>query len=115
MQSGEALPHRSFILNSLGGYASLDMVRISRTNPFYYQTSVTKDRLPVFRTDKIKEIAARAFDEARTSGGIFIFAYVIMPDHTHTATYSPERSGSDILRFMNGISARRIIGYLKDN
>ena len=31
------------------------------------------------------------------------------------ATYSPERTDSDILRFMNGIVARRIIGHLKDN
>lgn len=89
------------------------MVKISRTDPFYYQTSVAKDRLPVFRTDKIKEITARAYDEARRSGGIFIFAYVIMPDHSHIVTHS-SRKDSDILRFMNGISARRVIGHLKE-
>lgn len=90
------------------------MFRVSRTTPFYYQTSVAKDRLPVFRSDAIKEIAARSYDEARRSGGILILAYVIMPDHTHTVTYS-ERDDSDVLRFMNGISARRIIDHLKDN
>lgn len=90
------------------------MVRVSRSTPFYYQTSVAKDRLHVFRTDVIKEIAVKAFDEARRSGGIMIFAYVIMPDHAHTTTYA-ERDGPDILRFMNGISARRIIGHLKEH
>ncbi|MBX3289317.1 MAG: transposase [Acidobacteria bacterium] len=88
------------------------MTRVSRSNPFYYLTSVAKDRLPVFRTDKIKQLAANAFDEARRSGGILIFAYVIMPDHSHIVT-DGEREDSEVLRFMNGISAKRIIDHLK--
>ena len=91
-----------------------EMIKVSRTTPFYYQTSVAKDRLTVFRTDAIKEIAVRSYDEARRSGGILIFAYVIMPEHTHTVTYSG-RGSSDVLRYMNGISARRIIDHLKGN
>jgi REP element-mobilizing transposase RayT len=43
-----------------------------------------------------------------------IFAYVIMPDHTHLLTDSA-RAINDVLRFMNGISAKRIIDYLKSN
>lgn len=57
-------------------------MRISRTTPCYYLTSVAKDRLPVFPTDKVRQIVCDAFDEARRSGGIMIFAYVIMIDHT---------------------------------
>ena len=59
------------------------MFQISRDNPAYYLTSVAHKRLPIFQTDKIKRIVAAAFDEARRSAGIMIFAYVIMPDHTH--------------------------------
>ena len=42
------------------------------------------------------------------------FAYVLMPDHFHIIT-DGERSPSDSLRYLNGVSARRIINYLKEN
>ncbi len=90
------------------------MVRISRDTPFYYLTSVTKDRLPIFRTDKVKNVVADAFAEARISAQILIFAYVIMPDHTHLIT-DGSRTISEVLRYLNGISAKRIIDYLKEN
>jgi putative transposase len=89
------------------------MVTISRDTPCLYLTSVAKDRLPVFRTDAIKIIACAALDEARHSGAFCIFAYVIMPDHLHVLT-DGARKPSDVLRFMNGIISRRVIGYLKE-
>jgi len=89
-------------------------MRISQDTPCYYLTSVAKDRLPVFRTDVIKEIVCNALSEACKSGGIMIFAYVIMPDHTHLVTNST-RSISDVLRFTNGIVAKRVLDYLKEN
>jgi REP element-mobilizing transposase RayT len=90
------------------------MFQVSRDNPAYYLTSVAHDRLPIFRTDAIKQIIAAAFDEARRSAGILIFAYVIMPDHTHILTDNA-RTMKDTLRFLNGISAKRVIHYLKEN
>ncbi len=88
------------------------MFQISRDTPAYYLTSVTHNRLPVFQKDEIKQIVCSAFDEARRSGGIMIFAYVIMPDHTHLLT-DCAREINDVLRFMNGISAKRVIDHLK--
>jgi REP element-mobilizing transposase RayT len=90
------------------------MFQVSRDNPAYYLTSVAHHRLPIFQTDSIKQIVRNAFDEARRSGDIMIFAYVIMPDHTHLLTDNA-RAIKDVLRFMNGISARRVIDYLKEN
>ncbi len=90
------------------------MFKISRDRPAYYLTSVTHNRLPIFQTDKLKQVLATAFDEARRSGGLLIFAYVIMPDHTHVLT-DDAREMKDVLRFLNGISARRIINYLKEH
>jgi putative transposase len=87
---------------------------ISRDSPCYYLTSVPKDRLPVFRTDEIKSITAKALDEARNSGGFSLYAYVIMPDHLHVISDSA-RSSADTLRFVNGITSRRVIDYLKEN
>jgi REP element-mobilizing transposase RayT len=87
---------------------------ISRDSPCYYLTSVAKDRLPVFRSDEIKLITCAALDEARRSGGFALYAYVIMLDHLHVVTDSilaPART----LQFINGITSRRIIGYLKEH
>jgi REP element-mobilizing transposase RayT len=55
-----------------------------------------------------------AFDEARTSGQFSIFAYVIMPDHYHMLT-DCKREPSDTLRYLNGISAKRVLDHLKAN
>jgi len=90
------------------------MFQISRTTPAYYLTSVAHERTPVFQADKIKQIVCDAFNEARISGIIMIFAYVIMPDHTHVITDS-NRKIKDVLRFLNGISAKRILDHLNEN
>jgi putative transposase len=87
-------------------------VRISIDTPFYYFTLVAHDRLPIFQTDRLKKIMADALDEARRSANFLIFAYVIMPDHYHIITDS-SRQPSDTLRFLNGISAKRILDHLK--
>jgi REP element-mobilizing transposase RayT len=90
------------------------MPTISRDNPCLSITSVAHDRLPVFRTDALKNLVCAALNEARHSGGFAIFAYVVMPDHLHFVTDGALKP-SDTLRFLNGISSRRVIGYLKEH
>lgn len=90
------------------------MHTISRDSPCYYLTSVVKDRLPAFGSDKIKLITCAALDEARRSGKFALYAYVIMPDHLHHITDSV-LSPSRTLQFVNGITGRRIINYLKEH
>ena len=90
------------------------MIQITRDKPCYYLTSVAHDRLSIFRLDLIKQIVCDAWCEARRSGEILIFAYVIMPDHSHIISDGHSEI-SDVLRFTNGISAKRIIDYLKEN
>jgi len=90
------------------------MFQISRTTPAFFITSVTHNRLPIFQTDNIKQIICKALDEARTSGQFMIFAYVIMVNHLHLITDSFLES-KDVLRFINGITAKRVLDYLKDN
>lgn len=89
-------------------------MQISRDNPFYYITFVTHNRLNIFQKDKMKDLTCDFLNEARNSGEFLIFAYVLMPDHIHLITDSPDRS-SVILRYLKGITARRIIDYLKEN
>ena len=86
---------------------------ISRDSPCYYLTSVTKDRLHVFRTDEVKTVVCKALDEARNSGEFSLYAYVIMVDHLHIITDSVLKP-SKTLQFVNGIVSRRVIDYLKD-
>jgi putative transposase len=90
------------------------MPRISYDNPFYFLTAVTHMRLEVFRTERLKSILTAAFDEARSSAGIEIFAYVVMANHYHVITDSSKKP-SEVLRYLNGISARRVIDHLKEN
>lgn len=86
--------------------------RISIDSPSLFITAVAKDRLPAFQTDKIKELTCKAIDEARTSCGFLLFAYVIMPDHIHLLTDSPSKP-SVVLQYIKGIIGHRVIDYLK--
>ena len=87
---------------------------ISQDSPVLYITVVTKDRIPVFRTDKFRDLVCLAIDEARRSASFLLFAYVIMLDHLHLLTSRPSTT-SNVLRTLKGITARRIIDYLKVN
>jgi len=91
----------------------MDGFQISRDSPALYLTMVAKDRLPVFRTDAIKGVTCEALNEARNSGQFWIFAYVIMPDHLHLITSQP-RTVAEVLRYVKGLTARRVIDYLKE-
>ena len=90
------------------------MPPVSKDNLLYFITSVTHDRLPVFRTDKLKLVLAEAFNEARRSSGMKLYAYVLMPEHYHVITDGVLKA-SEVLRYLNGISARRVINYLKEH
>ena len=90
------------------------MFQVSRTTPAYYLTSVCHDRLPIFRTPAIAQVACDALAEAQRSAGFLLFAYVLMPDRQHLITDNA-RTISDTLKFTNGIIARRVIDYLKAN
>ena len=85
---------------------------ISQDSPDLYITIVTKNRLRVFQTDKMRELVCRAIDEARKSAGFLLLAYVVMLDHLHLLASRPSTT-SDLLRMIKGVTARRIIDYLK--
>ena len=74
-----------------------EQFQISRDSHALFITAVTKDRLPVFRKDIVKQVVCDALNEARNSGGFLIFAYVIMLDHIHLLTNEPKDS-ADVLR-----------------
>jgi REP-associated tyrosine transposase len=87
---------------------------ISRDAPCYYLTSVTRHRLPIFQTDRVKLITYAVPNEARQSANIAFYAYAVMPDHLHIITDSTLSPGKT-LQFITGITGHRIIEYLKEN
>jgi putative transposase len=90
-----------------------DRFQISRDSQALFITLDTRNRLPVFRKDEIKKVLCQAIDEGRKSGGLLLFAYVIMIDHLHLITDQPKPI-SEVLRVVKGITARRVIDYLKE-
>jgi len=89
------------------------MVTISKDTPCLFITTVARNRLPVFRTEALKAVVCRALDEARTSAGFALLAYVVMPEHLHILA-DGTRKASETLRYVNGIVSHRVIGYLKE-
>jgi REP-associated tyrosine transposase len=87
--------------------------RISIDTPALFITAVGKDRLPIFQANKIKDLTCAAIDEARTSAGFLLFAYVLMPDHLHMLTDAPLKP-SVVLQYIKGIVPRRVINHLKE-
>jgi putative transposase len=88
--------------------------RISQDSQALFITVVTRNRLPVFKTDHMKAVLCQAIDEARKSAGFLLFAYVIMIDHMHLITSRPSTT-SNVLRVLKGLTARRVIDDLKEN
>ena len=86
--------------------------KISLDTPALFLTAVGKDQLPVFQKEHIKNLACEAINEARTSCGFLLFAYVIMPDHVHLLTDAP-RKPSEVLKYIKGIVGHRVIDYLR--
>src|ERR1041384_1613582 len=88
--------------------------QISRDSPALYITTVALHRFPVFQKAAIKLVTCNAIDEARRSCGFLLFAYVIMLDHLHLLT-NQVKSSSKVLKYIKGITGRRVLGYLRDN
>src|SRR6476646_391268 len=107
------LPESPTLIPGLRPTPMRDKFQLSRDSQALFITAVAKDRLPVFRSDAIKVVTCQALDEARRSGDFLIFAYVIMPDHLHLLTDCPNTS-ADVLRYVKGLTGRRVIDYLKE-
>ena len=99
----------------LQSYArNVKMFTVSKDTQALYITAVAKDRLPIFQSEAIKKITCAAIEEARTSCGFLLFAYVVMPEHLHLLTDSP-RKPCEVLRYIKGIISHRVISYLIAN
>jgi len=87
--------------------------QISRDSQALFITLTTHHRLPIFKRNEMNLVLCSALDEVRRSHNLLLFAYVIMIDHLHLLTNEP-KPPSEVLRLVKGITAHRVIEYLKE-
>lgn len=87
--------------------------RVSLANQIYLLTTVTRDRVPVFRDLVCGRIVVQALRFHAVRGGVQSLAFVVMPDHLHWLIQLS--AGQHLDRLMQSIktySARRVNAYL---
>lgn len=82
---------------------------------FHYITSVTFNRVPIFRSEKACEIFVEQLSEVRKKFPYKLIGYVVMPDHFHLLVNLKDDDDSKFLLRLRGLSARKIIAWLKES
>jgi len=87
-----------------------------KTEPdtFHYITSVTFNRVPVFRSEKACEIFVELLGEVRDKFPYKLIGYIVMPDHFHLIINLKDDDHSKFLLRLRGLSAGKIIAWLKE-
>lgn len=92
----------------------MKLFKSKEPNTFHYITTVTFNRLPIFRNEKSCEIFIDNLKELKELHLFKLVAYVIMPDHVHIIINPLECEISVILRKLKGKSAKLIVDWLKE-
>lgn len=71
--------------------------------------------MPIFRKEKTCRIFIEVLKQAREKFPFKLIGYVIMPDHFHMIVNPLDCKISKWLHKIRGLSAKRIIGWLKEN
>jgi REP element-mobilizing transposase RayT len=82
-------------------------------NLFHYVTAVTFRRVPIFLSEQTCALFIRALDETRQFCPFKLIGYVIMHDHVHLIVNPQDRDISNLMRRIKGLSARRILDWLR--
>lgn len=80
----------------------------------HYVTSVTFNRVSVFRSERACEIFLKTLKETRERFPYKLIGYVIMPDHAHVIVNTLDDSISEWLRRVRGYSARETLSWLRN-
>lgn len=82
-------------------------------NTSHYATIVTHNRMPVFRSRQACEFFVGVLREMRERGLYKLIGYVVMPDHAHLIVNPHDANISSFMHRLKGITARRIIDWLR--
>lgn len=91
----------------------MKLFKSNERNTVHYVTSVTYNRVPVFRSDHACEIFVEVLSEVRNKFPYKLIGYVIMPDHAHAIINNATGTISDWLRRVRGNSARKVLAWLR--
>ena len=80
---------------------------------FHYITSVTFNRVPIFRGEKACAILVGQLKEIRKKFPYKLIGYVVMPDHFHLIVNLKDDDAAKFLLRLRGLSARKIVEWLK--
>jgi len=89
-------------------------VKSNEPNIFHYITSVTFNRVPVFRSEKASEIFISTLADVREKYPFKLIGYVVMPDHFHPLVNPQNCDISKLLLRVRGLSARKTIDWLRE-
>lgn len=92
---------------------TMRLYKSQTSNMLHYVTTVTHDRVPVFRSARACEIFVGVLCEMRERGLYKLIGYVVMPDHAHLIVNPQDASISSFMRRLKGITARRIVDWLQ--
>jgi len=92
----------------------MKLFKSNERNTFHYVTSVTYNRVPVFRSARACEIFVEVLSEVRNKFPYKLIGYVIMPDHVHAIINNATGTISDWLRRVRGNSARTVLAWLRE-
>ena len=85
------------------------------TGPHRYSlTFCTESRRAAFTEAPVVQLVLKHFLQQADQQGFAMLAYCFMPDHVHLLVYS-DKEMKEVLRLLNGVAARRVIQYLKEN
>jgi REP element-mobilizing transposase RayT len=93
----------------------MNLFKTEKPNNFHYVTSVTFNRVPIFQKDKTCEILVNVLKECRAKFPYKLVGYVIMPDHFHIIINPIDSKISVWLHKVRGLTAKRIVDWLKEN
>ena len=83
-------------------------------NTIHYVTAVTFRRVPIFRSDMACSLFINTLDETRSKYPFKLVGYVVMPDHVHLLLNPQSCDIGDLMRRLKGVSARRILDWLRE-
>jgi REP-associated tyrosine transposase len=87
----------------------------NQPNILHYVTTVTFNRVPVFRSDHACELFVASLAETRQHCAFKLIGYMIMPDHVHLILNPVGRSISDVIGRLKSSSARKILDWLRED
>jgi len=89
------------------------LTRFHQSGQSHFVTFCCYHRRRFFTTDKSCEIFEAALERVRRSYGLYVYAYVVMPEHVHLVLSEPQEDTlADALKSLKQGVSRRLIGSL---